>query len=184
MSVKSRPLAPQCVVDIRYVRCATRFWILFFSLGSLTFVQSSSARRSVFGGNAEEGMLVFDVDSFLTGSEVDIVAAVVGVQISVVKDMAVGESFRKSHRAGRPWGGNSYHKQLLKRLWMKLTTPVQPSRLRRSRSVAWEWGLASIYLFSVSPWTVLRPMHCYLHSLTSHAPTETPQQQACRLCLD
>lgn len=29
---------------IRYVLCATRFCILFFSLGSLTFVQSSSSR--------------------------------------------------------------------------------------------------------------------------------------------
>ena len=41
---------------VRYVRWATRFCILFFSLGSLTLVQSSSTLRSI-PGSLEDGMV-------------------------------------------------------------------------------------------------------------------------------
>jgi hypothetical protein len=36
-----------------------RFWILFFSLGSLTFVQSFSSRSSPLRGSADKGIVVF-----------------------------------------------------------------------------------------------------------------------------
>lgn len=40
--------------NLRYVLCATRFCILFFSFGSLTLVQSSSILRSLGLGNDDE----------------------------------------------------------------------------------------------------------------------------------
>lgn len=66
--------------NIRYVRWATRFWILFFSLGSLTLVQSSSSLNSPLRGKADEGIVAFFAEAIVAGFV---------FHTSVVKDMAV-----------------------------------------------------------------------------------------------